>query len=521
MLAIKIMHGLIFDGSGRAGYRADIGIKGGRIATIGCLNDAAAAETIEADGLCIAPGFIDSHSHSDDWYFANPYAVSKILQGVTTEIVGHCGESPAPRAEAKTVPSAADDGQATWRTVGEFREALEKAGIGVNVAMLAGHGTLRTLVMDGEARAPADRELTAITAVVRQAMAEGALGLSTGLMYPPGCYAGRGELTALAVCLRGEGGIYTSHVRSESEDLMAAVAEAVTVCAAAGVRGVVSHLKAAGRANRGRAAEAVAMLAAARRQGVDIFCDVYPYTALSTSLGVLLPPWAHEGGPVALGLRLKNPSLREALTASINARGADLADIVITRAAASEHRRFVGQALPAVAAGLGRPLADAVIELLAASGGEAGMIWHAMGEDDLLAVLQAPFSIIGSDAGARLSYGPLAVGLPHPRAYGAFPRFLARYVRDCGVLPLPAAIAKCTALPADIYRLAGRGRIDLGYWADVTIFDYQALTDNATYEKPFQPPDGIIDVLVNGVPAVRRGRLEYRLAGKFLTRRTD
>lgn len=516
MLAIKVVGGLVFDGSGRAGYRADIGIEYGKIAAIGRLDSVDAAEAIDAHGLCIAPGFIDSHSHSDDWYFANPYAVSKVLQGVTTEVVGHCGESPAPRMAAKSVPTAAGE-QASWQSVKEFGAALEKAGVGVNVAALAGHGTIRSLVMDGDCREPTDTELGAMAGLVDKALGEGAIGLSTGLMYPPGCYASRSELIALAANLKRHGGIYTSHIRDESKYLQPAITEAVAICRAAGVRSVVSHLKAAGRENHGQISAALAILASARRRGVDIFCDVYPYTALNTTLAVLLPAWAHAGGPLALCRRLADPDQRAPLAAAINFKGGDFADMVITRTAASSHRHIVGQTLPAVAAQFGQPVAETIIDLLAASGGEVSMIWHAMSEDDLKAVMQAPFSILGSDAGARLSYGPLAVGLPHPRSYGTFPRFLGRYVRDSAILPLPTAIAKCTALPAKVYRLAGRGRIARGYWADLTIFDYRSIIDRADYENPFKPPTGVVHVLVNGVPAVRQGRLEYRLAGKFLT----
>jgi N-acyl-D-amino-acid deacylase len=516
LFALKVVNGTVFDGSGCPGYRADIGIIEGKIAAVGRLDGAAAAETIDAEGLCVAPGFIDSHSHSDDWYFDNPWAVSKILQGVTTEIVGHCGDSPAPRAATKALTTAAGR-KVTWQTVAEFRSALEFAGIGVNVAMLAGHGSIRTLVMGGDARPPFESELAAMARLVGQALTEGAIGLSSGLAYPPGCHAASEELTALAACLKPSGGIYTSHIRDEADDLLPSLQETLAVGAAAGVRCVVSHLKAAGRLSRGRAAAALTILQEARSRGVDVFCDIYPYTALSTTLAALLPPWTHDGGPAARRQRLADPGLREALVAAVATRGADLDDIVITRTTAAEHRKFIGQKLPAVAACFGLPVAEAAVELLAASGGEVSMIWHAMGEEDVKAVLEAPFSIIGSDAGARLPYGPLAIGLPHPRAYGTFPRFLARYVRDGGMMPLPAAIAKLTGLPATVYRLPGRGRIACGYWADLTIFDYWTVNDRATYENPFRTPDGIVHVLVNGVPAVRRGLLEYRLAGRYIT----
>lgn len=519
MLDYKITHGTVYDGLGGPPMFTDIGIKDGRITAIGSLNDVLARETLPAEGLCVCPGFIDAHSHTDDWYFLNPWAVSKILQGVTTEIVGNCGDSAAPLQTHKCVQTA-DGGEFRWQTTGEFMAAAQGNGLGLNVATLVGHGNLRSIAV-GEESGRADRNhLQTMKRLLRRALADGAFGLSTGLVYPPGCFADTTELTALGVTLLPMGGVYTSHIRDEGDRVTESVREVIELCRATGVTGVISHHKAAGRKNWGKTATTLNLLAAARENGLRMFCDVYPYTALNTSLSTLLPLWAHSGGRNAMLHRLNTPDIMAEIVREVEDKTAgDYANIIITKLGSSAQKHFQGHSLAEIASNLGLSPADAVVSLLKTNAGEVNMIWHAMAEEDLQAVLSASFSMIGSDAGARVSYGPLAAELPHPRSYGTFPRVIARYVRDLGLLSLSEAIRKMTILPARVFGLADRGRLELGCAADITIFDYASIRDNATYTNPFQQPSGVLHVFVNGVPAVKDGTLQYEAAGRFLRRR--
>ncbi|HMM21652.1 MAG TPA: D-aminoacylase [Selenomonadales bacterium] len=519
MLDCKITQGTVYDGLGGPPTVADVGVKDGKIAAVGSLGDVPAREILPAEGLCVCPGFIDVHSHTDDWYFLNPWAVSKLLQGVTTEIIGNCGDSAAPLAAFKSVRTA-DGSEFRWRTTGEFMAAVQSHGLGINAASLIGHGNLRSIAV-GEESGRADRNhLQAMKRLLRRSLADGALGLSTGLVYPPGCFADTVELTALGVTLLPAGGIYTSHIRDEGDRLTESVREVIELCRATGVTGVVSHHKAAGRKNWGKTATTLRLLAAARADGLRIFCDVYPYTALNTGLGTLLPLWSHSGGRAAMLERLDASQTLPEIRREVEEKAAgDYANIIITKLKAPEHRELQGRSLAEIAARLGLSPSEAVIALLRTNAGEVDMIWHALAEEDLQAVLAAPFAMIGSDAGARVSYGPLAAELPHPRSYGTFPRVIARYVRELGLLSLAEAIRKMTSLPAQVFGLANRGRLTSGCAADITIFDFAAICDTATYANPFQQPAGVLHVLVNGVPAVWDGKLQYRAAGRFLRRR--
>ncbi|SDF75950.1 N-acyl-D-amino-acid deacylase family protein [Sporolituus thermophilus] len=516
MLDLKIKNGLIVDGTGQEGYYADIGIKGDKIVAMGELSGEGAREIIDATGLVVAPGFIDVHSHTDAWYFHNPYAVSKILQGVTTEIIGNCGESAAPiNHELRDLLDYGKNTNEQWATTSEFIKLLNNR-LGINTATLTGHGNLRALIMGTAARQASAEELKLMAQLLRQTVREGAVGFSSGLLYPPGCFAGRTELVVLCRVLAPIGGVYTTHIRDEGDGLIDAVTEAISVCKASRVRGVISHHKARKRNNWGKTAKTLTMLQEARSEGVDIYCDVYPYTALHTNLATLLPAWIHDGGKDAMLSRLRELFNSETLLADIDREAGDYETIIITKVRKPENKFFQGKSLAQVALAQNKRPAQTVITLLLAEEGSVSMIQHAIDEKDLVRVLTWPLSMVGSDAGARLSFGPLAEGLPHPRSYGTFPRVLARYVREQAVLSLPEAVRKMTSLPAAVFRLNGRGQLRPNFYADITIFDFAVVKDNANYQDPFRPPSGIEYVLVNGKPAVMQGKLTYQMSGKFL-----
>jgi len=510
VLDVKISGGFIVNGDGKSIIQGDIGIQGDRIVAIGDLRHLLARHSIDADNLYVCPGFIDVHSHTDDWYFINPFAVSKILQGVTTEIIGNCGESVVP-------PDSTVDPTAT--SLEEFIRRLADSGIAINTATLIGHGNLRSIIMGHEDRDADTAELLAMQQMLGKLIQEGALGLSTGLAYPPGCFATTAELIALCRSMSTFGGLYATHLRDEGDMVEAAVNEAIAICRTANVRGVISHHKAIGKANWGKTTATLAAILAARNEGVDIYCDVYPYTALNTSLYTLLPNSLYVGGKEAMLRRLQDEQDCPELWQSINhIAGEDWDNIIVTRVNTKANKPYEGLSVRQIAAILKQPPPKAVISLLLAEAGSVTMIRHAMSEADLKTIVKFPYSMIGSDAGARISVGPLAEGLPHPRTYGTFPRLLAQFVRDGQVLSLPEAIRKMSALPAHVFGLQRRGSIAVGYFADLTIFDLSRVKDNATFTNPFLPPSGIEYVLVNGQIAVANGVLTGVLAGRFLRR---
>jgi len=531
MLDLKIEGGAVIDGTGTAAGRADLGIRDETIVAFGDLSREPAGNRLNASGKIVAPGFIDMHSHSDWRLWANRRAESKIRQGVTTEVVGNCGFSPAPvateflddlRGFALYLPNGMDFG---WRSMGEYLRAFDGAGTAVNVIQLVGHGTLRIAAMGFARRAPTASELTQMERLLSQAMEDGAWGLSSGLIYAPGSYATTDELVALARRAARQRGFYASHIRGEGATLLAAVTEALKIGREGDLPVQISHLKAAGRPNWGKVADALTLIDAAHAEGLDVMADVYPYTASSTSLRTLLPDWALEGGIEAMIKRLAEPGVRARIRRELEApvSGESLLDRIgwenVMISYCPRRKDAEGQRLSAIAAAQNLHPVDAAIELIVAEAGKAAMILFQLDEADLRRVLVHPRVMIGSDGSALAPTGELGVGKPHPRNYGTFPRVIGEYVREQRVLSLPQAIYKMTGLPARRLGLADRGVIRVGARADLAIFDQRHIADRATYEDPHQYPVGIEHVLVNGRFVIKGGHHTGSLPGRVLTPR--
>lgn len=526
MLDIKITGGQVLDGTGAPARRADVGLTGDRITTVGDLSTEPAGRTLDATGRTVAPGFIDMHSHSDWRLWGNRRAESKIRQGVTTEVVGNCGFSPAPvsdefRSEmegfALYLPPGMDF---SWHSVGDYLARHESEGVALNVAQLIGHGTLRLATMGFARRPPTAREQAHMERLMDEAMADGAYGLATGLIYAPGSYAATEEIVGIARRAAGGRGFYASHIRGEGATLLDAVAEAIRVGREGGLPAQVSHIKAAGRPNWGKVAEALALIDAARAQGQDVMADVYPYTASSTTLRTLLPDWVLEGGIDAMLKRLADPRDRERIRRELTGggegllRGLEWSDIMVAYAPSRPDAQ--GRRLSEVAAARNEDPLDAAIELIVAEQGKGYMILFQLDEADLRRALAHPHVMIGSDGSSLAAEGPLAVGKPHPRSYGTFPRVLGRYARDEGALSLPDAVWKMTGLPARRLGLTDRGVLAPGAMADVVVFDAATVADRATYEDPHRYATGIDHVLVNGRVVIADGEHTGALPGRVL-----
>ena len=528
VLDIKIEGGMVIDGTGTPAARADVGIVGDTITAMGDLAREGAGRIIGAAGLAVTPGFIDIHSHSDWRLWANRRAESKIRQGVTTEVVGNCGFSPAPvsdefrealRGFALYLPPGMDF---SWRSMGDYLRRYDEGGVAVNVVQLVGHGTLRLAAMGFARRAPSAREQATMERLAEESMAQGAAGLATGLIYAPGSYATTEEIVAVARRVAAHRGFYASHIRGEGATLLDAVGEAIRVGRDGGLPVQVSHIKAAGRPSWGRVKDALALIDAARAEGLDVTADVYPYTASSTTLRTLLPDWVLEGGIDAMLERLGDPAGRARIRSELTGGGATLMrglgweDIMV--AYCPSRPEAEGRRLSDVAAASGQEPLDAFIELIVAEKGKGYMILFQLDEADLRRALVHPWVMIGSDGSALAAHGELAAGKPHPRSYGTFPRVLARYVREQRVVTLEAAVRKMTALPAARLGLTDRGVLRVGAKADVVLLDSEGVADLATYEEPHRYARGIEGVLVNGRVVVDGGEHTGALPGRVLGR---
>ncbi|HET8567554.1 MAG TPA: D-aminoacylase [Candidatus Limnocylindria bacterium] len=518
MSALLLRGGEVVDGTGAPARRADVGIRDGRVAAIGTDLAADGARVLDVRGLTVTPGFIDIHSHSDEAVLANPALESTLRQGVTTVVAGNCGGSSAPvmglAAEELDREVARFGVERTWTSFGEYVATVERGGMSINFTSLVGHGTLRQSVIGGGADAPAAGELAAMKAVLASALRDGALGLSTGLIYPPSAYGTTDEIVALARVVADAGGVYASHIRNEGDRLLEAVEEGIEIGRRAGVRVQLSHHKASGPKNWGRVRDSTERIEAAQREGVDVIADQYPYTASSTGLAVTIPNWVHEGGSLALTERLRDPGVRARIRDEYVETGRSWDRIVI---ALARHRpEWTGRSVAALAAEAGRDPLEWTCDALVLHEGDVQIVHHSMNEDDVRHVMRRPWTCVGSDSRACATYGVLHQGKPHPRAYGTFPRVLGHYARDEGVLGFEDAVRKMTSLTASRLRLRDRGVLREGAWADLAIVDRARVRDTATFDEPHRYPEGIPHVIVNGEVALHDGETAPGRHGRFL-----
>jgi N-acyl-D-amino-acid deacylase len=473
-------------------------------------------------GRAVSPGFIDIHTHADLPLLANPWAENRILQGITLEVGGQCGGSPGPWSE-ETFQSTRGryreryGVEIDFRDLGGFFRALERTSPTVNAACMVGQGTVRGMVVGSEDRPATEEELARMRSLVSQALAQGAVGLSSGLEYTPSGFASREELVELAGALRGTGYPYASHLRNEDDGVLAAVEEALHIGRVAGIPVQISHLKAQGERNWWKASVLLDLLDEARESGIDVHFDRYPYVAYSTGLSNLFPNWAKSGGNRAFLARLQDPEARPALERYARGKVAQLGSwnsVQITSTRTESNRWIRGRRLGDAAEESGEEPFAMAVRLLTEEGGSVGMIGFGMSEENTDQVLSHPLGMVCSDGSVFAPRGPLSGGSPHPRSYGTFPRVLGHYVREKGVMPLETALHKMTGMPARKLLMKERGVIRAGAFADLVVFDPATVTDTATFGDPHQYPVGIETVIVNGVVTVRDGELSGERAGR-------
>ncbi len=525
MFDVIIKNGWIADGSGAPLFRGDVGIKDGRIASVGQITAEAGAERIEADEWVVAPGFIDIHSHDDLYVLEDERTEAKVRQGVTTTVIGNCGFGLYPVSDgnrglfyeyAHSLFGEPQGEAFGFASAADFFQMLERRGSVLNVASLTAHGAVRIAVMGFEQRAATENELARMKALVRESMASGSAGLSLGLIYPPGSYASFEELVELGKVVAEAGGILTSHIRNEANFLLESVSEMLRVAETAQVPLEISHLKAIGAANAGQALQAVRRIAESRRRGIDVTYDQYPYTAGSTTATTLLPPWALEGGLQRMLERIKDPptrsKIREDIVEGIPGSSWETMwkligwdNIMICSVGLEANKRYEGRFLDEASAEHGREPVDFLLDLLFVEEGDVMIITFLQDEQEMERVMTYDIQMFGTDG------LPVRGKRAHPRLYGTYPRVLGMYVREKRVLSLEQAIHKMTGLPARRIGLRDRGRIRMGMAADIAIFDRHTIRDAATYHHPTAFPEGIKTVIVNGRVALDRdGRMADR-----------
>jgi N-acyl-D-amino-acid deacylase len=522
---LLIRDGSIVDGTGSPWYRGDVAIRGDRIAAVGSLAGAAARDTIDATGLVVSPGWIDMLGHSEYPLLRDGRALSKITQGITSEITGEVTSVvPVNERTLRELGFTRND-SVTWRDLNGYFARLERQGTAINLGTFVTVGSVRRYVMGDANRAATATEIEQMKALVAEAMQQGAMGLSTGLIYAPASYASTDELVQLAAVAAQYGGGYATHMRSEGARLIPAIEEAITIGERAGTWVQIHHLKASGKANWGKLREAVNVIEAARARGIDVSADQYPYGASGTGLDAIIPSWAHAGGTDSLITRLKDKQVRDSLRIEImgpeqrveliGESSGGPSGVMLAGFRTDSLRKYSGMFLSAVAEQRGQHPIDALFDLLVADSAATSAIYFSMSEEDIEHAMKQPWVSVGIDAGAR---DTVTTERPHPRAYGSFPRILCRYVRERNVITLPDAIRKFSALPAARMGMHDRGVIKSGTFADLTIFDPQSVCDRATFEEPVQTPVGIRHVVVNGVPVLRNGVVTGAKPGRALRR---
>jgi len=526
---IVIRNGRIIDGTGSPWYSGDIAIQGGKIAAIGQFAEAETKQRIDAHGMVVAPGFIDMLGQSDLTMLVNPHLPSKIFQGITTEITGE-GGSVAPLNDALIGADRVSYDHfhinPDWRTFREYFARLEKQGMGINLASYVGATQVRRMVLGDADRAPNSSELERMKGLVRDAMLEGAVGLSTALQYAPAPYASTEELIALAAEAGKLGGIYATHMRSEGDAITAAIDEVIRISREAKIPAEIWHLKAAGKNNWGRMPEIVAKIEKAREAGVDITADTYAYTAWYNTFSAFIPPWAHDGGDGKLIERLKDPAMRARIRKEMVSPSTAWdnewqeiegpQNILVSVVHNPKLLPLQGKTIAEIAKLWNKDAIDTIFDLLIADDAFTNVAVFGMSEPDVVLALVQPWVSVCNDSQGTAPDGLLGAEHPHPRAYGTFPHILRKYVREEHKLTLQDAIRKFSALAAQRVRLTDRGVLKKGMWADIVIFDPAVIRDKSTFENPNQLAEGMQYVLVNGVPVIEAGKQTNALPGKVL-----
>ncbi|MGE0043979.1 MAG: amidohydrolase family protein [Vicinamibacterales bacterium] len=513
---VVIRHGTVYDGNGGPGMVTDVAINGDRVAVVGDLSGAVGRQDVDATGMAVTPGFIDMLNHSETSLLADGRSQSGIRQGVTLSVFGE--SSMGPLSDEMKAAQAARQGDITydvsWTTLGEYLDHLVARGVSTNVASFVSAATVRINEVGYGNRAPTPEELERMKAHVRRAMDEGAMGLTSALIYTPGVFASTDELVALARVASQSGGMYISHMRSEGNRLLEAIDEVLTIAREADIRAEIYHLKEAGQGNWAKIDDVVARIEGARRSGLEITADMYTYTAGSTGLDAAMPPWVQEGGYDAWAARLRDPEVRARLRREMAVNADDWENLMLQAGAEGTVlvgfrnealRDYTGKTLADVAALRGTSVADTAMDLVVEDGSRVQVVYFLMSEENVKRQIALPWVSFGSDAASMASEGVFLKTSTHPRAYGNFARLLGKYVRDEGVIPMQEAIRKLTALPADTLRIADRGRLEPGQFADVVVFDPATIADVATYERPHQYATGVRDVWVNGVQVLKDG----------------
>ncbi len=529
---LLIRGGTVVDGTGAPGFEGDVAVKGDRIVRVarGPIAESA-ARVVDAKGLVVAPGFIDMHSHSDFLLLEDGRAQSKIRQGVTTEVLGE--DSSAGPVKGKL--SSPDGKPVPWKTLGGYFDALEKSGTSVNAASYVGQGTVWRCVMGDSFERPTSAQIEAMQELVAEAMEDGAWGLSSMLASPTGLLATTDDMVALARVVHQYGGIYSSHIRNEGTEVLAAVKEAIEIGRRANVGVDIIHIKIAEQKLWGRMNEIVALVEEGRKSGVNVQANVYPYTRGNNNLASIVPPWAHEGGHERMMVRLRDPAERAKMKKDIHggiagwynhytAVGGDWARMLVNANLSAKNKRFEGRTMDTVIADRTKgtspapdPL-DVMFDFLLEEKGSIATIYSHHTEEDMNLAMKQKWCSIGSDGLAYAIEGPLRRGVPHPRSFGTFPRVLGVYAREKGLLTLEDAVRKMTSANAEKLGLPGRGVLKEGAFADITLFDRARVIDRADYLDPFQYPEGIEIVVVNGQVVLERGRHTGAKPGKALRR---
>jgi len=540
-----IKNGTVFDGTGAEPFKADIGITSDKIlfvnkkAGVRSVSSKVKADSIiDAKNMSVAPGFIDTHSHSEFTLLADARAEGKVCQGITTEINGNCGLSAAPLYGETLHQREEDlkelDIRERWARFNQYFHILEEQGIAINFLTLAGHGNIRASVIGYEDKLPDDIELKKLKTLLKKAISEGALGLSTGLIYPPGVYSETEELIELCKFLshafnpsspplskglKGCFGIYTTHMRSEGDKLIESIEETIRIGKEAGIKVHISHIKTSGKENWHKVGRVISLMEESRKEGVSLTCDAYPYTASSTDLDTVLPVWVYSGGRDGEMKRLKNSRIRGKIKKQIldaHPLKNYWKKIYISSVSTEKNRWMEGRSLYSIAGIKGKGPVEILFDILIEERLMVSAIFASMHEGNLKKFLSLPYCMIGTDSAARSFSGPTYRGKPHPRGFGSFPRFLGKYIRDENLMSMSEGIRKITSLPAQTFGIHKRGMIKRGAYADIVIFDHEKIIDRATFKNPFLKPEGIRYVFINGVPALWEGHLTGSKSGKIL-----